>query len=94
MLSLRDFIERSTALPADWFHLEGRGHLKSGAFADVVVFDPATYESRATYDLPTLPAAGVKLVLVNGQPAVDAGALTGKAAGRALAHAPTPGSCG
>ena len=93
VLSLRDFIERSTALPADWFHLEGRGHLRAGAYADVVVFDPATYEARATYELPTLPAAGVKAVLVNGQLAVDAGAMTGRAAGRALAHVPTPGSC-
>ncbi len=93
VISLRDFIERSSALTADTFGLAGRGHLKSGAFADVVVFDPKTYAARATYEQPTLLASGVRTVVVNGVLALDKGALTGKAAGRALPHTPTPGSC-
>lgn len=93
VLTLRQFIERSSALTADTFGLTGRGHLRSGAFADVVVFDPKTYASRATYEQPALLAAGVRTVVVNGALAVDKGAMTGKAAGRALAHKPTPGSC-
>jgi N-acyl-D-amino-acid deacylase len=93
VLTLRQFIERSSALTADTFKLEGRGRLKPGAFADVVVFDARRYAERATYDRPTLLAAGVRTVIVNGAVAVDNGALTGKAAGRALRHVPTPGSC-
>jgi len=93
VLSLRDFIERSTALPAATFHLEGRGHLRAGAFADVTIFDPRTYAARATYEEPTLLAAGVRTVLVNGVPAVLDGALTGAAAGRALPHRPPAGTC-
>jgi N-acyl-D-aspartate/D-glutamate deacylase len=93
VLTLREFIERSSSVTADWFHLTGRGHLKAGAFADVVVFDPKSYAPRATYEAPTLLAAGVQTVLVNGVPAVDAGKMTGRAAGRALPHTPTPGSC-
>jgi N-acyl-D-amino-acid deacylase len=93
VISLREFIERSSALTADTFGLTGRGHLRSGAFADVVVFDPKTYASRATYEAPTEYAAGVQTVVVNGVVAVDKGAMTGKAAGRALPHKPTPGSC-
>jgi len=93
VLSLRDFIERSTALPADTFHLAGRGRLRAGAFADVVVFDPRSYAARATYEAPTLLAAGVRTVLVNGVPAVANGALTGAAAGRALPHSPPAGTC-
>ncbi len=73
--------------------MAGRGHLRAGAFADVVVFDPETYAARATYEQPTLLAAGVRTVVVNGVVAVDNGALTGKAAGRALAHKPTAGTC-
>jgi N-acyl-D-aspartate/D-glutamate deacylase len=92
-LTLREFIERSSALAADTFRLEGRGRLKAGAFADLVVFDPKRYAARATYAEPALTAAGVRTVLVNGTLAVDEGVLTGKAAGRALAHRPTPGSC-
>jgi N-acyl-D-amino-acid deacylase len=93
VLTLREFIERSSSLTADWFHLAGRGHLRTGAFADVVVFDPKSYASRATYEAPTLYASGVRTVLVNGVLAVDKGKLTGRAAGRALPHTPTPGRC-
>ncbi|MDQ0252039.1 N-acyl-D-aspartate/D-glutamate deacylase [Sphingomonas kyeonggiensis] len=94
VITLRQFIERSSSLTADTFGLTGRGHLRSGAFADVVVFDPRTYASRATYEDPAQLAAGVRTVVVNGVVAVDKGAMTGKAAGRALAHKPTPGTCG
>ena len=93
VLTLRQFIERSSSVTADWFHLAGRGHLRTGAFADVVVFDPKSYAPRATYEAPTLLSAGVRTVLVNGAPAIDDGRLTGRAAGRALPHAPKPGSC-
>lgn len=93
VLTLGEFIERSSAFPADWFHLEGRGHLRKGAFADVVVFDPKSYASRADYEHPTELAAGVQTVVVNGVLAVDGGKMTGRAAGRALPHKPTPGTC-
>ena len=93
VLTVREFIERSSALTAKTFGLAGRGQLEPGAFADIVVFDPLRFAARATYEQPTLLAAGVRYVLVNGVLAIDDGALTGRAAGRALAHAPTPGSC-
>ncbi|CAN5441040.1 D-aminoacylase [soil metagenome] len=93
VLTLREMIERSSSLTADTFRLTGRGHLKAGAFADVVVFDPKTYAARATYEQPTLYAAGVRTVLVNGVVAVDKGVMTGRAAGRALPHTPPAGTC-
>jgi N-acyl-D-aspartate/D-glutamate deacylase len=93
VITLREFIERSSSVTARWFGLTGRGELKPGNFADVVVFDPKTYAARATYENATLPAAGVRAVLVNGVIAVDGGAMTGKAAGRALPHTPPKGTC-
>ena len=92
-IDIRAFIERSTALPADTFGIVDRGHLRPGAFADIVLFDPRTFAARATYAEPTLLAAGVRNVLVNGVLAVDNGALTRAAAGRGLAHAPPAGTC-
>ena len=86
-------IHRSSKLAADTFKIEGHGRLRPGAFADIVVFDPRLYASRAAYEQPTLLAAGVETVIVNGDVAVDKSELTGKAAGRALPHTPTPGSC-
>lgn len=88
VLTLREMIERSSSLTADTFGLTGRGHLKAGAFADVVVFDPRRYAPRATYQQPTELAVGVQTVVVNGILAVDGGKLTGRAAGRALPHRP------
>jgi N-acyl-D-aspartate/D-glutamate deacylase len=93
VLTVREFIDRSSALTADWFGLTNRGHLRPGAFADVVVFDPATYAARATYEQPDLTATGVRWVLVNGRLAVEDGRLTGTANGRALPHTPPAGSC-
>nr|WP_114952665.1 amidohydrolase family protein [Sphingosinicella terrae] len=93
VLGLRDFIERSTALAADTFGVTDRGRLRPGAYADLVVFDPEAYSARSTYEEPTLLASGVRTVLVNGVTAVDAGALTGAAAGRGLPHATPAGSC-
>ena len=93
VIGLRQFVERSSTLTADTFGLAGRGHLKAGAFADIVVFDPRTYAARATYERPTVPAIGVRTVVVNGVVAVDGGKLTGAAAGRALPRTPRPGTC-
>lgn len=93
VLTLRQMIERSSSVTADWFGLAGRGHLQAGAFADVVVFDPRRYAARATYAQPTALATGVRTVLVNGVFAVDGGKLTGRAAGRALPHTPPAGTC-
>lgn len=93
VLSLRDFIHRSSALTAERFGLAGRGRIKTGYLADIVLFDPEAYRERATYAEPTLLAEGVRAVLVNGVLTVDQGQLTGRAAGRALPHSPTPGSC-
>lgn len=93
VLSVREFIDRSSATTADFFGLEGRGHVRAGAFADVVVFDPETYAARATYEQPDLPATGVRSVIVNGRIAVDDGKVTAAAAGRALPHRPPAGAC-
>jgi N-acyl-D-aspartate/D-glutamate deacylase len=92
-ISLREFIERSTALTADTLGLRDRGRLTPGAFADIVAFDPKRYAERATYDKPARLARGVRTVVVNGVLAVDKGKLTGAAAGRALAKTPPAGTC-
>ncbi|MFL0412781.1 amidohydrolase family protein [Sphingomonas sp. 179-A 2A2 NHS] len=93
VIDLRAFIDRSTALPADTLDLADRGRLASGKRADIVVFDPRRYADRATYASPTKLAAGVRTVVVNGRVAVDHGRATGIAAGQAIRHVPSPGSC-
>jgi N-acyl-D-aspartate/D-glutamate deacylase len=93
VLTLRQFIERSSAATADTFGLVERGRLRRGMLADIVVFDPAAYAERATYEQPTLFATGVRTVLINGRIAVDHGAPTGVAAGRSLPRIRTQARC-
>lgn len=92
-ITLRQFIDQSTAVPAEAFSLEGRGKLVEGAFADIVVFDPDNYAPRATFVEPELFSAGVQTVLVNGAIELDAGAPTGRAAGRPLPRKSTKTGC-
>ena len=45
-------IQKMTRLPAEVFELEGRGVIREGAWADLVVFDPERIADRATYEDP------------------------------------------
>jgi N-acyl-D-amino-acid deacylase len=84
LLTLAEAIRKMSGLPAATLGLAGRGVLRPGAFADVVVFDPATVTDRATFAQPHQLSVGVTEVLVNGQVAVTGGESTGRLAGRAL----------
>jgi N-acyl-D-amino-acid deacylase len=55
-----------TGMPAAKFRLEGRGAIRPGAFADLVVFDPARIADVATYEEPRRFPEGIRAVYVNG----------------------------
>ena len=84
LISLEEGVRRLSGLPATNLGLEGRGFLKEGMFADVVVFDPATVADRATFEKPHQYAVGFRHVLVNGTPVLRDGEHTGALPGRAL----------
>jgi N-acyl-D-aspartate/D-glutamate deacylase len=84
LLTLPQMVQRSSALTAATLRLPDRGVLKVGNYADIIVFDTAAMMDRSTYREPTLPAEGMRYVLVNGTVAVDGGRYTGLLAGRAL----------
>jgi N-acyl-D-amino-acid deacylase len=83
-LSLENAIRKFTALPAQRMRLADRGVLKTGMWADVVVFDPATVRDRATFDNPNQLSDGMEFVLVNGVPVIDQGKMTGALPGKVL----------
>jgi N-acyl-D-amino-acid deacylase len=64
--TLPEAVRKMTSMTADRFHLEGRGRIKVGGFADLVLFDQNTIADRATFDHPEEFAAGIHAVWVNG----------------------------
>ena len=84
LLSLEAAIRKITSLPAQREHLESRGLLKPGYFADITIFDPATIIDHATFTKPDQLSDGIDFTIVNGQVEYDHGKLTGATAGRIL----------
>jgi N-acyl-D-aspartate/D-glutamate deacylase len=87
-LGLTETLRRSSLLPARLLQdrvpaMRGKGRLRAGSDADIVVFDPATVSDQATYAASTRPSTGMRHVIVNGTPVVGdgeivAGALPGQ----------------
>ena len=84
VLTLERAVQRSSAETAAFLGLEHRGRVANGAFADIVVFDEATFADRSTYEQPTLLAVGVRFLLVNGVVTIDGGKYGNVFAGRVL----------
>ncbi|MGQ9918961.1 MAG: N-acyl-D-amino-acid deacylase family protein [Bryobacteraceae bacterium] len=90
VLTLEDAIRRMTSLPARTFRFRDRGLVREGFAADLVLFDPARVQDKATYTQPHQYSEGFDFVLVNGVVMVDNGALTEARGGRILRHRPDP----
>jgi N-acyl-D-amino-acid deacylase len=73
VFSLEEAVHKLSGKAAARFGLAGRGVVREGAFADLVVFDPETITDRATHERPQQTCAGVEHVLVGGQPVVRGG---------------------
>lgn len=88
VLTLEDAVRKMTGMPAARLGLVDRGQVAEGAFADLVVFDPASVADRATFQEPHRYPAGIDYVVVNGTLAVDGGRFTDARAGRVLRRPP------
>jgi N-acyl-D-amino-acid deacylase len=82
--TLADAVRRLTALPASNLKLANRGQLRSGFFADLAIFDPATISDRATFEQPQRYAVGMRHVFVNGVQVLSEGEHTGATPGRVV----------
>jgi len=84
LFPLEEAVHRMTGFPARKFGLRDRGEIRPGAFADLVVFDPARIADVGTYEDPNHPPLGIHHVFVNGARVVRDGAHTGARPGRVL----------
>jgi len=84
LVPLAEAIRRLTSFPAETLKLDRRGWLKTGYFADVVVFDPAKVRDDATFEKPHQYSSGVVHVIVNGVPVLKDGEHTGAKPGRVV----------
>ena len=66
VLSLAQAVHKMTGMSAQRFRLAERGVLAAGKAADVVVFDPARIQDKATFEHPQQLSEGVEAVWVNG----------------------------
>ncbi|GAA2441431.1 D-aminoacylase [Actinomadura vinacea] len=84
VLSLEECVAHLTGRPARRLRLAGRGLVRPGYRADLVLFDPATVRDAATFDEPKRQAQGIPHVLVGGVAVIEDGRHTGALPGRSL----------
>ena len=87
LFNLTTAIYRMSGFPAKKFRLTGRGEIAEGAWADLVLFDPATVIDKGTFEDPNRYPAGLHAIFVNGQVAVQDDKVTGHRAGQVLTRA-------
>jgi N-acyl-D-amino-acid deacylase len=89
LISLPDAVHKMTGMPAQRFGLAGRGLIRKGLCADLVLFDPEKIIDTATFSDPIRPAEGIVGVWVNGVLSYTTDGATGERAGRFLPRART-----
>lgn len=84
LLTLPQAVYKMTGAAAAALGLHDRGLLRTGAWADITVFDPDRIADRASYENPHQYAVGISTVVVNGEVVIDGGDHTGARPGRVL----------
>jgi len=84
LLSLEAMVRKMTSVPARRFGLAGRGVLREGQIADIVIFDPDKVIDKATWIDPHQYPEGIPHVIVNGRAVIESGEHTGRLPGKVL----------
>jgi len=85
LFSMEAAVRKMTGHTAEVFGMVDRGVIRAGAYADLVLFDPAMVRDAATFDAPIKPADGIVETWVNGRSAYVHGVgATPERAGRLL----------
>lgn len=84
LLTLEEAVRKLSGFPAQNLKLRGRGLLRPGYFADVVVFEPAQVQDHATPQDPHRYSTGMQQVFVNGEQVLCDGEHTGALPGQVV----------
>jgi N-acyl-D-amino-acid deacylase len=84
VISLENAIHKLTGLSAEKLKIKGRGYLKKGYYADVVIFNPVTIQDHATFAKPHQLSTGVHHVFVNGVHVLKDSEHTGATPGKVV----------
>lgn len=77
-------IHKMTGMPAKRMGLSGRGEIRPGAQADILVFDPHKFKDKAEFAHAKQLAEGMDFVLLNGLPVWQGGIMMNKEQGKLL----------
>ena len=77
IFTLQEAIHKMTGLSAEHMGIKGRGLIKKGYCADLVLFDPAKVSDEATVAEPHKISEGIEIVWVNGKRVFKNGKTTG-----------------
>jgi N-acyl-D-amino-acid deacylase len=85
LFSLEEGVRRMTSLPAERIGLTGVGRIAPGAWADLVLFDPATIGDNTGPGRADAAPSGVSTVMIGGEAIVEGGEMVkGPRRGRVL----------
>jgi N-acyl-D-amino-acid deacylase len=83
-LGLEDAIRKLSSFPAERVRLNGRGFIREGFWADIVVFDPNRISDASTFEDPHQRSRGIEFVAVNGDLVIQHGQPNGRRPGHIL----------
>ncbi|MGB2581570.1 MAG: amidohydrolase family protein, partial [Thermoplasmata archaeon] len=84
IMTIEEAIRKSTSLVAERMGISGRGVLKEGLFADIVLFDRDSIRERGDFIEPAIPPVGIDTVVVNGRIVYDKGDFAQETPGKVL----------
>jgi N-acyl-D-amino-acid deacylase len=89
LLTLQEAVHKMTGLTAQNLGIRNRGVIKPGAYADLVLFDPARVADKSTIEEPHALSVGVERVWVNGTEILRRGRWSGARPGRVILRSST-----
>jgi N-acyl-D-amino-acid deacylase len=75
LFSIEEAVRKMTSAPAKRLGLKNRGQVTPGYFADLLLFDPETFQDTATFENSKQFARGLDWAFVNGIPVLEEGKL-------------------